>query len=124
MDMVTPSATIAGMAKRKTRRKHIQKPGRYRPTKLRDWRKMRHLTQEQLAARIDSTAATISRLENGKQPYSQGILEALATALDIEPADILAGPPPPEQVEWLDLYRKFGPEEIRRVFVVVRAMAA
>lgn len=60
---------------------------------LRDWRKDRGLTLEQLAARIGSTGATVSRLERGQQPYSQPLLEALAEALNCQPADLIMRPP-------------------------------
>lgn len=56
---------------------------------LREWRKYRHLTQQQLADRIGTVVSSISQLENGKQGYSQAILEALADALMCEPWDIL-----------------------------------
>lgn len=60
---------------------------------LRDWRKDRGLTLEQLASRIGSTGATVSRLERGQQPYSQPLLEALAEALNCQPADLIMRPP-------------------------------
>lgn len=66
---------------------------RFRQIHLRAWRDFRGLSQEALAARVDSTAATISRLENGHQPYTQPLLEALAEALACSPADIIMKPP-------------------------------
>ena len=66
---------------------------RFRQIHLRAWRDFRGLSQETLAARVNSTAATISRLENGRQPYTQPLLEALAEALDCNPADIIMRPP-------------------------------
>lgn len=64
-----------------------------RPTYIRAWREHRGFTQERLAERVSLTAATLSRVENGKLPYSQPMLEALAEALGCEPADLLARPP-------------------------------
>ena len=66
---------------------------RFREIHLRAWRDFRGLSQESLAARVNSTAATISRLENGHQPYTQPLLEALAEALSCTPADIIMRPP-------------------------------
>jgi transcriptional regulator with XRE-family HTH domain len=66
---------------------------RRRLTYIKAWRKYRDLTQEQLAERLETSGATISRVENGKSPYDQGLLEALAEALQCEPADLLARPP-------------------------------
>lgn len=60
---------------------------------LREWRKYRRLTQQQLADRIDSTASAISQLENGLINYTQPTLEALAVALSCDPGDILVHNP-------------------------------
>ena len=56
------------------------------PTFIRQWRAHRGLTIEALADRVATklgrfTHASLSRIERGKQPYSQPILEALADAL-------------------------------------------
>lgn len=67
--------------------------GQLSPWFLREWRKHRGLTQEELAERIDSTKATISRMETGAAPYSQPFLEACADALDCHPADLITSPP-------------------------------
>ncbi|UJW87921.1 helix-turn-helix domain-containing protein [Devosia sp. SL43] len=68
-----------------------------KPTKprhfIRQWRKYRRLTQEQLADRIDATSGAISQLENGIINYTQPTLEALAYALNCEPGDLLTRDP-------------------------------
>lgn len=56
---------------------------------IREWRKFRGLTQEELAERVGVTSGNISHLENGNQNYTQPILEAIAEALDCTPADLL-----------------------------------
>jgi transcriptional regulator with XRE-family HTH domain len=63
------------------------------PWFLKEWRLARNLTLEQLASRVGSTAASISRLENRRQPYSQPFLEALADALTCRPGDLISRPP-------------------------------
>lgn len=82
-------------------------PGHY----IRAWRKsVEGLTLEKLADRIGTTHATLSRIERGKLPYSQPLLEALAEAIGTTPAslimrspgddrlwDILDGVPPAER---------------------------
>lgn len=70
---------------------------------VREWRKYRHLTQEQLADRLGVATSTISQLETGKQGYSQAILEALADALSCQPADLLRRDPNKEG-EIVDLF--------------------
>lgn len=62
-------------------------------TFIRQWRLHRQMSQEQLADATDITAASLSRIENGKQPYTQRTLELFAVALGCEPADLLAKDP-------------------------------
>lgn len=61
---------------------------------IQEWRLYRHLTQEQVADRIEATKATVSRIERGLVKYKQETLEAFALALGCEPADLLRPPPP------------------------------
>jgi transcriptional regulator with XRE-family HTH domain len=87
MDGVALCVNAGGMA-RKSKRPPAP-PGHY----IQEWRRYRNLTQEGLAGRLESTAATISRIEGGKQNYTQPMLEAIADALQCEPADLLRPPP-------------------------------
>ena len=60
---------------------------------IREWRKMRGLTQEQLAERTTFTPGAISQLETGRTRYTQPILEELASALGVEPGDLISRHP-------------------------------
>ncbi|MEM1040870.1 MAG: helix-turn-helix transcriptional regulator [Pseudomonadota bacterium] len=60
---------------------------------LREWREHRNLTQEQLADRIGTTKASISRIENLARDPQLGFLEAAAEALNCTPSDILSRDP-------------------------------
>ena len=60
---------------------------------LRDWREHRGLTQQQLADRLDTTAATVSRIESGKRDYTGDFLWACAHALNCHASDLLSRPP-------------------------------
>lgn len=64
-----------------------------RPHFIRPWRKFRHLTQQQLAERLDITQATLSRIEKGEIAYTQPVLEAIADALACEPGDLIMRDP-------------------------------
>lgn len=57
---------------------------------LREWRKHRGLTQEQLASKLNTTKSRISELETGSERYNQDILEALADALETQPGYLLS----------------------------------
>lgn len=70
------------------------------PTYLRQWRKFRRLTQEQLAERVGMTAPTISQLENNKQGFTGETLAKMAQALGCSPAALLAYDPTEEDSLW------------------------
>lgn len=60
---------------------------------IKEWRKFRHLTQEQLAERVGYDRSYINKIENGKKRYDQPFLEAAAEALQCEPADLIMRDP-------------------------------
>ena len=64
-----------------------------RPTFVRQWREYRGLSQEQLAERLEMSAAQLSRVETGKQPYTQDFLEAVAEALRTDVPSLLMRDP-------------------------------
>lgn len=75
-------------------------PKKLKLTFIRQWRKHRGLTVVQLADRVrtinealDTTHASISRIERGLQPYSQEVLEAIAEALLTTTANLLMRDP-------------------------------
>jgi len=59
-------------------------------TRIRQMRKTRGLTLQQLAELTDTTAQTIQRLETGNMTVSVDWLEKLSQALETHPADLLA----------------------------------
>jgi transcriptional regulator with XRE-family HTH domain len=61
---------------------------------LAEWRKHRGLTQLQLAERLETTEATISRNENLQRDPTLGFLKAAADALNCTVGDIVERPPP------------------------------
>lgn len=71
-----------------------------RRTFIRQWREHRGLTQEQLASRLETSVASISRIESGTQPYTQDVLEALADALNTDPASLLMRNPEDPDAIW------------------------
>lgn len=106
------------MAKRRISKK-VQ-----RPTFIRQWRKHRGLTLEQLAERVEMSAGALSLLERGISQYTQETLEALADALGTTPASLLNRDPAASDAPWsiLDNLEKAPPEERRRIIAVVETM--
>jgi transcriptional regulator with XRE-family HTH domain len=90
---------------------------------IREWRKFRGLTQEQLAGRLGVVTSSVSQLETGKQGYSQPMLEAIAEALRCEPADLL-NMNPLKEGEVIDLMRLLNKAENRDMAIrVLKSMA-
>lgn len=71
---------------------------RKRRTFFKEWRLFRNLTQDDVIARlevlgVEFSKPSISRVENGHQPYSEPILLALAEVYDCEPSDLIGRDP-------------------------------
>lgn len=93
---------------------------------LREWRQHRGLTQQQLADRmmIDDTGRSadkgqISRWENQTRGITLEVQSALATALNIEIADLFRDPAQPSADE---LLRRASPELKRQAFAVIETL--
>lgn len=77
-----------------------QRPRQRRRIFLKEWRKFRGLTQEQLAEKVGMVVSNISQLEQGRQGYSKEGLEALAGALNCEPGHLLSVDPTGPEAIW------------------------
>lgn len=72
----------------------VKKPERERQrTYFAEWREFRGLKQFEAADRLEIDASTLSRLENGKSPYDQDILERLALLYRCDADDLLSNNP-------------------------------
>jgi transcriptional regulator with XRE-family HTH domain len=60
-----------------------------RPNRIKEWREKRHLTQQQLAAKIKCNHTYIGRLETGGRKIKEEWLRKLAKALSVGPEDLL-----------------------------------
>lgn len=98
----------------------IQKPQRQR-IYLREWRKHRGLTQQQLADRLDIDRTIVSKIETGKLEYSQHFLEAAADALMCEPADLLVRDPTAPDPIW-SIWDRIPPVDRPKAIAVLQAL--
>lgn len=97
---------------------------------LKNWRRYRHLTQGQVVNRLaiheDSllpkTEASLSRLENGKQQYSQRVLEALADIYGCEPSELLSRDPFKDG-HLIDFLRALDERKQQQVIAIIEALA-
>lgn len=80
-------------------RKSKPKPALGR-TFLKEWRLYRKFTQERVAERLDIDRTLLSKIENARSPYSQGLLEALAEAYHCSVADLIMRNPLDKDAVW------------------------
>jgi transcriptional regulator with XRE-family HTH domain len=78
----------------------FKRPHQRRRTFIRQWREYRGYSQEKLGGMLDTSGSMISRIENGQTPYTQDVLEALAEALQTDPASLLMRDPTDDDAIW------------------------
>lgn len=110
-----------------------------RRTYFKEWRKFRGLTQARAVSRIielategkegdpdlrvPQTEASLSRIENGHQPYTQAILEVLADVYQTRPEHLISRDPSKEG-KVLSLLDRLSPEQYRQAEAVLEALSA
>ena len=109
-------------------------PGHY----LRAWRKACGLTLEQSADRIERasearldaspsgrpismTHATLSRIERGRLPYNQLLLEVLADVYGVDRASLIMRDPDDPEGLW-SIWEQLQPVERRQAVAVLKAL--
>jgi transcriptional regulator with XRE-family HTH domain len=93
-----------------------------RITYLRQWRKYRELTQEELAAQAGISQGMVSLLETGKSDYTGELLETIAKTLGCTPADLLTRDPLDMEAPW-SIWDSMPPEQRRQAIRILRALA-
>lgn len=88
---------------------------------FREWRKAAGMTQQQVADRLGTTAATISRIENGKLDFSGKFLAAFAFVVGCpNPNDPVTRPPGQLSID--SMFSKVSAERRLQVHERARAM--
>ena len=96
--------------------------GTYRVTFIRQWRKFRKLTLQQLAAKTGTDHGNLSRIERGQKPYKQQLLEDIAKALDTTPAALLERDPH-KQEEISSIWQTIRPSDHSRAREILKLLA-
>lgn len=96
-------------------------------TYIRHWRKKRGYSLDDMVGRlevlgVETTGASLSRIERGLQPYSQDILEAIAQSLGVTAAQLLEHNPDMPQAQVTDLLQHLDRREAEQAEAVLRAM--
>lgn len=91
--------------------------------RIKELRKDRGLTQEQLAAMVGYDTSTIQRLESGKRKLKLPQIIALAQALKVPPGDIISNPDNPSPAaELVELLQNMGEEEQATLLRVAKSL--
>jgi len=88
---------------------------------LREWRKHRGLTQDQLAERSGLSKPFISQLERGMRQYTQSLLERFAEVLRCDPPDLIMRDPTDPEGLW-SIYDQLTPPQRVQAVAVLRAI--
>lgn len=88
---------------------------------IKEWRKHRGLTQEQLAERIGMDKSYLSKIESGKRRYDQPFLEAAAEILRCEPADLIIRDPSDPDGIW-SIWDQLKPVERQQVVEIAKTL--
>lgn len=88
---------------------------------IKDWRKFRGLTQEQLAERIGISRPHLSKIEKGSRKYDQAFLEAAADELRCAPADLIMRDPSQSEGLW-SIYDTLSPMQREQVVEIAKTL--
>lgn len=86
---------------------------------LREWRKHRGLTQQQLADRLETNKGNVANWENGKRGIGADVQAALSEALSIDPQDLFRDPAQPSADA---LLRNATPEIRAQALAIIEAL--
>lgn len=90
---------------------------------LKEWRKHRGLTQEQLAARMDVDRTTISKMETGTHSYTKEFLENAANALNCQPWELIGRNPMIEPEPVVNLWERIMERDRPAALTMLRSLA-
>jgi transcriptional regulator with XRE-family HTH domain len=107
-----------------TQRKQTKGPVRIGPKRpvrvfLKEWRDKMGWTQEQLAARLNTSGATVSRKETVKRNHDLGYIAAVAEVMGKKPEDMFRHPDQPSAEE---LLRDVSPEGRQAIVAVIETL--
>lgn len=83
---------------------------------IREWMEYKDVNQERLAGRMDVESSTVSKLLTGRQRLSDVWLVGIATALDIEVADLFRDPAQPTRE---DLLKGLDEDQVQKVIQII-----
>jgi len=94
------------------------------PHYIKEWRRFRAMTQQDLAAAMGLSKPSICRVESGQHGYTQHFLESAADALGVHPCDLLMRSPTDPIAEIWPLIRAASPRRQQQMLLAVREILA
>lgn len=88
---------------------------------IKQWRKHRGLTQDQLAERIGIDRSYLSKIESGAKRYDQPFLEAAAEVLQCAPADLIIRDPRDPDGIW-SIWDALAPAQRTQVVEIAKTL--
>jgi transcriptional regulator with XRE-family HTH domain len=88
---------------------------------IREWRRHRGMTQDELAIAIQVDRTYLNKIERGKRRYIPSVLEAMAIALNCAPGDLISRSPD-HSSEIESLYLSLSAEERCRAIAVLKTV--
>ncbi len=93
--------------------------------RIKELRKIRHLSQEQLAEKIDINQNALSYIETGENFFSAETLEKLISALDVEPSELFEIKHLQKDEQLLDEIVRMlreNPNKIKDIYKITRSL--
>lgn len=87
---------------------------------LREWRKFRGYTLEQMAERIGMSHQNLGKIERGKVPYNEPLLDILADIYRTDKGSLIMRDPTKKDPLW-SIYDQLAPPERERFVHAVQA---
>lgn len=94
----------------------------YTRTFIRQWRKSRGLTLEQLAELVEMVPSHLSMLERGQRGYVQETLEAIARALKTDVGSLLSHGPDDTDGDLRSIWQGGTPTQRRQIVEIAKTI--
>ena len=92
-----------------------------KPHYLKEWRKHRHMTQEQLAEAVGTSKSQISELERYNLQLSPKWLRRLAPVLEVQPGHIIDVNPEEANTDVIDIWSRIPERDREQAARVLRS---
>lgn len=91
-------------------------------TYFREWREWKNWTQQELADRMETTAATVSRIEKGERDWGKGYLEAFSYVIGCPNPEDPITRPPNAPITLDDMLRNATPDQRRQAIALIETL--